>query len=278
MAAVHAFHLPASACGQRLCVYHAPAGDARSVVVYLHPFAEEMNKSRRMAAMQARCLADHGHAVLQIDLAGCGDSGGEFADATWALWLDDAALAAAWLRARHRAPLWWWGLRAGALLAAAAAAVDTAGRDAQRLLLWQPVLQGKAHLQQFLRTKAASQMQDGRAADVMRQLRKDLESGRSVEVAGYELPPAIASGLESASLGPDAGLRGGVLEWIDVASGEDLEPGPATAAALQRWRDAGWATGHATVRGPSFWQTVEIEDAPELLPATLAALQRHAAP
>jgi len=33
-----------------------------------------MNKSRRMAALQARVFAAMGFGVLQIDLFGCGDS------------------------------------------------------------------------------------------------------------------------------------------------------------------------------------------------------------
>lgn len=45
----------------------------RGSIVYIHPFAEEMNKSRRMAALQARALTLAGFAVLQLDLIGCGD-------------------------------------------------------------------------------------------------------------------------------------------------------------------------------------------------------------
>ena len=41
--------------GQRFCIYHPPAlvsvnEPVRGLVLYVHPFAEEMNKSRRMAA------------------------------------------------------------------------------------------------------------------------------------------------------------------------------------------------------------------------------------
>ena len=33
-----------SAHGQRFCLYHAPQGHCRGALVYVHPFAEEMNK------------------------------------------------------------------------------------------------------------------------------------------------------------------------------------------------------------------------------------------
>ena len=59
----------------RFCLYHPPRrvdAVARGAIVYIHPFAEEMNFSRRMVALQARMLAAQGYAVLQIDLSGCG--------------------------------------------------------------------------------------------------------------------------------------------------------------------------------------------------------------
>jgi hypothetical protein len=86
------FFLPAGS-GERFCIYHAPAGEPRGTFIYLHPFAEEMNKSRRTAALQSRMFAASGFAVLQIDLFGCGDSSGEFNEARWEIWKEDAALA-----------------------------------------------------------------------------------------------------------------------------------------------------------------------------------------
>ena len=113
-----AFFLPVDG-GQRFCVYY-PAQGPRTLgqIVYAHPFAEEMNKSRRMVANQARDLSTAGFAVLQIDLLGCGDSSGDFGDASWDAWVDDVLLACGWLREKAGdAPLWLWGLRAGCLLA-----------------------------------------------------------------------------------------------------------------------------------------------------------------
>src|SRR5579875_280343 len=69
-------------------------------LVYVPPFAEEMNCSRRMAALQARRLADIGIGALLIDLYGTGESGGGFADARWRTWLGDIAAAAIWLKSR----------------------------------------------------------------------------------------------------------------------------------------------------------------------------------
>lgn len=106
---MQAFFLPCD-LGQRFCIYHAARnGQARGAIVYLHPFAEEMNKARRMAALQSRALAKAGFNVLQIDLLGCGDSSGDFADATWEAWQDDLVSGCSWLQAHNQGPLILWG-------------------------------------------------------------------------------------------------------------------------------------------------------------------------
>jgi len=81
-----------SGAAARYGLYYAPAGRCRGAYQYVAPFAEEMNKARRMAALQARAMSAAGYAVLCLDLHGCGDSAGDFADAPPNLGAD-AALA-----------------------------------------------------------------------------------------------------------------------------------------------------------------------------------------
>ena len=265
---VEAFFLPADA-GQRLCIHHPPPrpGSVRGAVVYVHPFGEEMNKARRMAALQSRALAGAGFAVLQIDLRGCGDSSGDFGDASWADWIDDVVRAAHWLQARYAAPLWLWGLRAGCLLAASAAA--RLGGDC-RFLFWQPGVAGKPLLQQFLRLKAAADLQQGDAKATMDALRAALAAGQPVDVAGYTLHPALAAGLERATL--DALPRASQVLWLEISTRDGAELLPASMPRIEAWRHDGHAVTTAVVPGPAFWQTQEIEDAPALIEATLRAM------
>ena len=259
--------------GQRLCVHHQPQGQAaRGAVVYVHPFAEEMNKSRRMAALQSRAFARAGYAVLQIDLLGCGDSSGDFGDATWADWVDDVVAAARWMRHRYAQPLWLWGLRAGCLLACEAAQRIDAPCN---LLLWQPPATGKLLLQQFLRLKLAGDMLSGQAKGAMDKLRSQLAAGEAVEIAGYALAPALASGLESATL--NATPVPGQVAWLEVSTREDVTLLPASEVVIERWQRAGPELTTHVVQGPAFWQTSEIEEAPALIDATLAALAETAA-
>jgi exosortase A-associated hydrolase 2 len=279
-----AFFLPAGAAktiqsGQRFCLFYPSQGDSvRGLVLYIHPFAEEMNKARRMAALQARALAQAGYAVLQIDLLGCGDSSGDFGDATWQSWVSDVVEGCYWLRNQSntpgadsdQVPLWLWGLRAGCLLAVEAA--SQLGEPCN-FLFWHPPSAGKPLLQQFLRLKVAGDMLGGQAKGVMEGMRQQLADGVAVEIAGYMLSPGLASGLEQAALLPpaDQGLAQRV-EWFEMSTREDASLSPISAKTIAQWQQAGFAVNSHIVQGPAFWKTTEIEDAPALLAATTAAV------
>jgi uncharacterized protein len=282
-----AFFLPATSAegGQRFCLFHS-ANDTtdghrarpKGLILYLHPFAEEMNKSRRMAAIQARVLANAGYSVLQIDLLGCGDSSGDFGDATWDAWIQDVALGLSWLRQHAGAegqpltdmPVWLWGLRAGCLLA-----VDAAKRIGEPLnfLFWQPPASGKALLQQFLRLKIAGDLGSGQGKTVMDEMRKQLGGGGSVEIGGYSLASGLANGLESSLLDPGSLQTGGRVEWLEVSTRENAELSPVAAKTIEFWQSQGFQVHGVLARGPAFWQTNEIEDAPDLIAETLKALK-----
>ena len=185
----------AGRAGQRFCLLYEPQGRAvRGAIVFVHAFAEEMNKSRRMVALQARALAEAGFCVLQIDLHGCGDSSGDFVDASWQGWVEDIAQAARWLQNHTNAPLWMWGHRCGCLLAAEAAGQF---RLECNFLFWAPPASGKQLLQQFLRLKTAGQMLAGTASAGTEALRAQLVDEGFVEVAGYRLPNALANGVRT---------------------------------------------------------------------------------
>lgn len=271
----------AAAPGQRYCVYHAAARavQQRGAILYIHPFAEELNKSRRMAAVQARAFAAAGFHVLQLDLHGCGDSDGDFGEARWTTWRADLAAAWCWLSARTDGPSYLWGLRLGALLA-----LDIAGGLAPAgLLLWQPVVDGRTHMKQFLRLQ--------QAARLFGACPPALPADATPEVAGYSIAPELASAIAAASA-PQRPPACPVW-WLELAPAPVSAPGspdpdpatgtaspplqPASALTLTRWRAAG-AGVHAQVHaqvlsGPAFWHSAEITEAPSLLACSLSLLR-----
>lgn len=260
-----AFYLPTSA-GQRFCLFH-PADDSavqHGAVVYVHPFAEEMNKSRRMASLQAKAMASSGYSVLQIDLHGCGDSSGDFGDATWEAWIEDVMQACYWLKKRSSSPLWLWGLRTGCLLAGEVA--DRIGQSSN-LLLWQPVVSGKQFLQQFLRLKIAGGIQSGESKGQMERMRAQLAQGKSLEISGYQLSSELSQGLEQAEL--LSSVHCSRIEWIELSGNPDGSISPLARTRLDKWQAEGRnARGHL-INGPAFWQTAEIAECPALIEASI---------
>ena len=270
MAHTEAFFLPLDR-GARSCILHSPGGnDARlGAILYVHPFAEEMNKSRRTAALQARALAAAGWTVLQIDLYGCGDSDGDFAGAEWSLWLDDITKASDWLHQRSGALPALWGLRAGCLLVSQAARQMA---DAHDLLLWQPVLSGRQYLQQFLRLKLAGRIFEKDSSDRVdtEGLREQFRRGEAVEVAGYAVAPGLALGLDAAELlAPPGHAR---VAWLNVGDDAGADLSPAVRGRVEAWQREGARVSARGVTGPAFWQTQEITECPALVDATVAAL------
>jgi exosortase A-associated hydrolase 2 len=256
--------------GQRFCLFHPARAAPKGSVLYLHPFAEELNTTRRVVAQQARALAQAGFAVLQIDLMGCGDSEGELVDATWEAWLQDAQHAHNWLTDHAQGPHWLWSMRGGSLLATALAARLP---QLPHLLLWQPVITGQQMLQQFLRLHAAGQwLAEGNKGDSPA---KTLAAGRPVDIAGYTLTPALAAGLGAArmvSVAAHAPEGPGRLVWLETTTQPEPALGPASLTHLESWRAAGWTVDAQPVTAPAFWQTVGTEEAPALIAATLQAL------
>ena len=256
--------------GALFCIYLSPSGTVpKATILYLHPFAEEMHKSRRMAALQARHLAANGYAVLQVDLTGCGDSAGDFGDANWVTWRDDARRAHAWLTDKAPGPVLLWGLRSGAALAA-----EMAGElsGVARLLLWQPVMNGEQFLTQFLRIKLASEMlSEGQSQSGTAELIAKLKAGESIEVGGYMLGSGMATALQTlklTNLVPSC-----PVEWFEVGNTRDGGMlSPASQGAVDTWRAAGVSVRAHAIQGEPFWITQEITECPELVIATLESL------
>jgi exosortase A-associated hydrolase 2 len=257
--------------GQRFCLFHPPAGACRGAVLYVPPFGEEMNKARRMAALQARALAAEGFGVLLLDLYGCGDSSGDFSEARWDIWKRDLALGHQWLRQRLGCPVSLWGLRLGALLA-----LDYA-RGAEpspaSLLLWQPVQNGTTFLTQFLRLRIANDMlgEDKEKGGGTKALRDTLRGGIALEIAGYELAPALADAIEA--LDAAALLATACpVHWFEAvpADGRPLSPGAAKVVAA--WQAGGVDLHTHLVTCPPFWATQEVTECAALLAATSSVL------
>lgn len=226
----------------------------RARILIAPPFADELNKCRALLAHTARRLSDAGFEVLQVDLYGTGDSTGEFAEASWDVWVADLRTAHALLSEESDLPLILLGVRTGALFALALAHEVPAF---QHLLFWQPVVSGEAFLKQFLRVRVMASKFAGHDESVA-DLLALLEQGTSVEVGGYAICSRLAKELRELNLNAlvlPPGSHIDILEFKPKAA-DGISP------ALAKWASALSGTGIdarcTVVDAEPFWASQEV--------------------
>ncbi len=254
----------ATAAGRLFAIHHLPPAGVvvRGHVLCALPFNEEMNRSRSMVTLLAQSLATLGIGTLVVDLLGTGDSQGEHVDARWDIWLANLAGAQAWLQSQDGGCVALWGIRLGAILAAELHARTADPRLA--LLLWQPVVEGKVHLNQFMRVKIAAQMDRAELPKLTTAaMRQQWQAGQSVEIVGYEIHPELASAIEAASLTAHRLAQGTPLLWLEQMVNDGSELSISSRKALQTWPGEAVRLTCALFNGPPFWQVHERALAPD---------------
>lgn len=257
-----------SAAGRVFALYFAPHGTPRGAILYLPPLAEEMNRCRALVAEQARTFAAAGYACLLLDYFGTGDSAGELSEATWDVWHADVLAAARWLEEKTKLPVSLWGCRLGALLA-----TDVASRAPARfshLVFWQPIMDGKIYLTQFLRLRVAFLMDRGLPAETTEQMRAQFTAGESVVVSGYALPPGIANTVDKLRLPDIIGLSNCRIDWLENVSEPSKPLPPPSQKAIEALRQQGHQVNVQPFTSPPIWQLHERDEALDLLEKTTA--------
>ena len=175
-----------------------PLAIGPAAVVFVHPFMEERQDAHPFLRSLAGRVSARGLWALRFDLHGCGDSEGEWEDATVASWLEDIRAACNFVRAQsgvQRVIL--CGMRFGATLAALATLDD----EKPALALIQPVVKGVAYSMDMLRAYVAAEMVLTKKAGVTRDsLVERLRLGQTVNVFGYHLTAAQFDGLRDIDL------------------------------------------------------------------------------
>jgi pimeloyl-ACP methyl ester carboxylesterase len=164
-------------------MFHKPDTRQRATgAVFCHPIGDDKTFSYRAYVEFARALVAAGYAVLRYDSGGCGDSEGEFVDATVDTLRDDALDAIAELRLHAGIEnVALIGCRFGATVAALAAASDP-GISATALV--SPVISGSAYRDKLLRAHQMSALTQGRPGGTLESLLKDIAAGGAVEIDG----------------------------------------------------------------------------------------------
>lgn len=174
--------------------YHYPQGanPKSSGVVFCYPMGQEYMRFHRAYVQLASRLARAGYPVLRFDYFGCGDSYGEHEEARLGQWVENTLAAIEELERRSTVvKLSLIGARVGATVAALAAArrpfVD-------RLVLWNPVVDGRAHRQEL--AEAHQEMLRYSYVDE----RPGEHDPRFTELLGFSFGPELLSDVESVDL------------------------------------------------------------------------------
>jgi exosortase A-associated hydrolase 2 len=263
-------HFIPGAKGPIFVTVRRPREAPRGCVLVIPPFAEEMNKSRRMLTLMGQQLAQRGIATVVPDVHGTGDSGGEFEEADWLTWVQDLACVARWSTAQVRQPTGCLAIRLGAALAVSALQSGGIG-PMTTSVLWQPVFDGRRAMTQFLRLRVAASLAEQDRKETAQGLLERLKAGEALEVAGYSLPGRLAIDIESQVAPGKLPAQLGSIHWLEVVR----EPATPVSAAAVRYAELANASSQLFVAqgftGEPFWGSTEIVVNQPLIAATVAA-------
>lgn len=163
---------------QLLGIHHPPKGPAKQAgVVLCAPAPQEYMRSHWAYRKLADLLAKSGFEVFRFDYSGTGDSWGDNLHASVQGWVDDVRVAVKELKditgVRRVSAV---GMRVGAAIAAQA----SEGLNLERLVLWEPVVDGNSYLNDLLR------VQRDLHKDVIAPPSPDVD-GRMAELLGFTL-------------------------------------------------------------------------------------------
>lgn len=256
--------------GPLLGVYFPPLASSphKADLLYIPPFAEEMNRSRWLVANAARRFGEAGFGTLIVDPYGTGDSAGDFVDARWDIWVEDVAGCLKWMREQRDTPCLLWGLRLGASLAVEA---SRAGAPCDGLVLWQPIVRGAQFIDQFLRIAVAEAVTKAHGARSVDGIRRALARNNETEVAGYRVHGDLIDRIDGIDLKDAGPAPVSSLSWIDVAMSEGATPRVDATETIAAWGPSSAVALDIAV-APQFWSLPEPEAAPGLIETTLRRL------
>lgn len=245
-------------------ILRLPDTETGRAVVICDPFAEEKKCAHRPLTDLARALCRAGFAVLRFDLRGCGDSDGDFVQATMDGWAADLRAAVAFAREQlHPRWLALGGLRVGAALAERVALEDG---GVSALLLWEPVIDGRRYISQNLRRSMIKAMLT-EGASFEAQAVSERHEADVVDFDGYEVSRVLRDQLGAVRMGEGAeGFAGPVLVMNIGPREEPQEPYVALAARYP----VGTTVG---VRTEPFWHRIGLIDVGAVAAATLEWLR-----
>jgi uncharacterized protein len=217
-------------------VYTPPKvrGRRQTGVVLCYPFGMEYMRAHRAFRQLSTLLNREGHHVLRFDYYGTGDSAGDGVDGSLEQWTGDVESAVDELRdTTSLEQVSVVGLRLGGLLAARA---STRRRDLDRVVLWDPIVDGAGYVREMMDQAVPSAV--GAA---------DPGSRETVGVTGFPLTERLRAEIGGEDLTRLEGWS--ARETLLVVSGER----PEYTALKDSWKARGVRGRYRLVPSEGNW-------------------------
>ena len=245
------------------------AKGGHGAVILVPPFAEEMNRSRRMYVLCARLLANNGiHAVI-FDFSGTGDSSGEWGQFCYSDWMGD--IKHVYTHCSSFADnVSFIALRFGALILSDV--VSQSDIDVDRCIFWDPIENGEILIRQLIRIKIAAAMADESKKLTTKEILDDIESMGYLESGGYKISKSLIDDINSKRLSDliESVLDNIELDWMQLGKHSETKKQwlPNSIFEKNLSQDQCNKIVMHPVNDVKFWMQQEVTIAPELLRET----------
>lgn len=185
---------------QMFGIHQSPPADPRHEAILLcNPFGQEAIRCHRLFKVLADRLARDGFHTLRFDYFATGDSAGEDGEGDIDCWCENIVAADQELRRMSdNRRVSWFGLRLGASIAALASARGE--RHPDRLLLWDPVIEGRAYLDELRDAHVAARRDAfGARWAIDKRLQALADQEARSEALGFAISPQLRQQIEQLS-------------------------------------------------------------------------------
>jgi len=230
-----------------------------SSVVFVPPFAEEMNRTRAIVRDLGIRIAELGQVLLVPDLAGTGDSESDLEDVSLAGWSNNLEDVSRWATSQGTPVVGCVAARFGCLLANF---WQTESKNSLTFsVFWQPVVSGEHVINQWFRMRLAADMLSPNNKETLAELNIRSKAGETLVCGGYPLSTSMVDTLSGLRLDPL--MRGlGKLGLVEVGSGDSISP------VIRRLEERNRDVSAQKVLGEPFWMSSEIVRNTQLIDVT----------
>ena len=240
-----------------------PANVARGEsILFCSPFGQEAIRSHRLFKVLADRLCRDGFHVMRFDYFGTGDSAGDGDEVCISGLVDDLSTADNEIVQRSGCTRRSWiGLRLGATIAALASTKVSV--SPQRLILWEPVIDGASYLTELAHAHTLA-LEDAYGSRCVYDLalRDNFVRESGQEALGFPLTDSFRAELNSLKLDSLLSVQASAVDiFYNVSSRADIADSNLETELTTRLSARGVETFSASIDKPIVWTADEMMNA-----------------